>query len=87
MRNKDLEQFAYIISHDMRALVANIIGASSALNDAELSIHDKEILSRGINISVIKLDEVVNDLNRILQVKGEISGSKKQLVFPGWLMM
>jgi len=29
LRNKDLEQFAYIISHNLRAPVANIIGASS----------------------------------------------------------
>ena len=82
-RNRDLEQFAYIISHNLRAPVANIIGASSALNDIQLSAEDKDVLSRGINVSVRKLDEVVNDLNHILQVKGEINGIKEIVHFSG----
>src|SRR5579872_6865281 len=47
-RNNDLEKFAYIISHNLRAPVANIIGASNALNDMDLSAEDKAKLSRGI---------------------------------------
>jgi signal transduction histidine kinase len=81
LRNSDLEQFAYIISHNLRAPVANIIGASSALNDMGLSTEDKDTLSRGINISVMKLDEVVKDLNHILQVKGEINEIKEMVCF------
>jgi PAS domain S-box-containing protein len=67
-RNTELEQFAYIISHNLRAPVANIIGASSALEDMNLTAEDKETLGKGINASVKKLDEVVKDLNHILQV-------------------
>ncbi|MEO6149720.1 MAG: HAMP domain-containing sensor histidine kinase, partial [Mucilaginibacter sp.] len=81
LRNNDLEQFAYIISHNLRAPVANIIGASNALKDDELTIEDKEILNRGINESVTRLDDVVKDLNHILQVKGEISKTKELVVF------
>ena len=81
LRNAELEQFGYIISHNLRAPVANIIGASSALNDPELSIEDKEMLSRGISTSVVKLDQVVKDLNRILEVKREISESKEKVLF------
>jgi PAS domain S-box-containing protein len=68
--NNDLEKFAYIISHNLRAPVANILGASNALNNMELNEADNEKLIRGINISVMRLDEVINDLNKILQVKG-----------------
>jgi PAS domain S-box-containing protein len=81
LRNTELEQFGYIISHNLRAPVANIIGASGALNDPDLSIEDKEILNRGINISVSKLDNVVKDLNHILEVKGEINDTKEIVHF------
>jgi signal transduction histidine kinase len=81
IRNNDLEQFAYIISHNLRAPIANIIGASSALNDSDLSIADTEMLNNGINKSVMKLDEVVQDLNHILDVKSEVNVNKEIVVF------
>jgi len=81
LRNIDLEQFAYIISHNLRAPVANIIGAASVLVDPELSIEDKEIVVNGINISVMRLDDIVKDLNRILQVKGDINETKEIVHF------
>jgi signal transduction histidine kinase len=80
-RNTDLEEFAYIISHNLRAPVANILGASTALNTMELNPEEKEKLSKGINISAIKLDEVINDLNHILQGKGGIDDSKEMVQF------
>jgi len=81
LRNIDLEQFAYIISHNLRTPVANIIGASSALDDPDLSTDDKEILIGGIRVSVMRLDDVVRDLNHILQVKGDINETKETIIF------
>lgn len=81
VRNQDLEQFAYIISHNLRAPVANIIGASNALKDAELTIADKNILNDGINKSVTKLDNVVKDLNYILEAKNDVYGHKETVIF------
>ncbi|MEO6327701.1 MAG: PAS domain-containing sensor histidine kinase [Ginsengibacter sp.] len=78
--NKDLEQFAYIISHNLRAPVANILGASSAMNYPGLSAEDKAVLSHGLTNSVMKLDDVIRDLNHILQVKGKIN-EVKQIVY------
>jgi len=80
-RNKDLEQFAYIISHNLRAPVANILGAGSRLNDPLLSKEKQKILSNGLNESVTKLDNVVKDLNHILQVKREINEIKEKVRF------
>jgi PAS domain S-box-containing protein len=79
--NNDLEKFAYIISHNLRAPVANILGASNALSNIELSEADNEKLIRGINISIMRLDEVINDLNKILQVKGGINEIKEMVRF------
>jgi signal transduction histidine kinase/CHASE3 domain sensor protein len=81
IRNNDLEQFAYIISHNLRAPIANIIGASTVLNDVNTSGEDRIILKRAITTSVMKLDDVVQDLNHILQVKSDISETKEVVNF------
>ena len=80
-RNKDLEQFAYIISHNLRAPIANIIGASDALKDAELDLEEKAMFNKGIDQSINKLDGVVKDLNQILEVKSEINETKEVVIF------
>ncbi len=80
-RNKVLEQFAYIVSHNLRAPVANILGAAGVLNSCGISTEDKAILNQGIMESVTGLDNVVKDLNHILQVKREINGTKEKVFF------
>ena len=80
-RNKDLEQFAYIISHNLRAPVANIIGISEALNDENLSEEDQTIFAEGLTSSAKKLDMVITDLNRILQMKHEVNENKEKVLF------
>lgn len=66
-KNEDLKQFTYIISHNLRAPVANLLGLVSLL-EAEQT--DSEIL-RSISRSAGKLDEVIQDLNLILSVRRE----------------
>jgi PAS domain S-box-containing protein len=77
-RNKDLEQFSYIVSHNLRAPVANIIGISELLQ-GQLDPADKETLSNELFTSVKKLDSVIRDLNYILQIKYAVK-EKKELV-------
>lgn len=65
-RNRDLEQFTYIISHNLRSPVANIKGLSDLLNLSEPGDDDtqtKEALANSIN----NLDKIIVDLNQILQ--------------------
>jgi signal transduction histidine kinase len=80
-RNKDLEQFSYIISHNLRAPVANILGATKRLNDPLLSKEKQNVLSEGLNESASKLDNVIKDLSHILQVKREINATKEKVRF------
>ncbi|MES2618762.1 MAG: PAS domain-containing protein [Bacteroidota bacterium] len=81
-RNNDLEQFAYIISHNLRGPVVNIMGISTAMEDLSNDEENKLILNNALNKSVAKLDEVVKDLNHILQVKREINETKELVFLP-----
>jgi light-regulated signal transduction histidine kinase (bacteriophytochrome) len=80
-RNKELEQFAYIISHNLRAPVANIIGVADALTDNETEPEDREYFMEGLKSAVKKLDTIITDLNRILQMKHEVNENKELVRF------
>jgi len=84
-RNAALEQFTYIISHNLRAPIANIIGATGILSDLETNLEDRQQLIKGVNESVFKLDTIVRDLNHILVVKGDVFSHKEMVDFTGLL--
>ncbi len=76
-RNKDLEQFSYIISHNLRAPVANIMGLAEELNDESYDAETKLILTEALSSDVKRLENVIADLNTILQTKREITELKE----------
>lgn len=80
-RNKELEQFAYIVSHNLRGPVSNIIGITDELlitspNDAIYP----EFLA-GLKNSTDKLDGVIKDLGLILQHKREVTEQREMVDF------
>jgi PAS domain S-box-containing protein len=79
-RNRDLEQFAYIVSHNLRAPVANILGLNTLLKDDPTEVEKVDIINK-LNTSTERLDSVIKDLNIILQVKREISEIKEEIDF------
>ena len=79
-RNKDLEQFSYIVSHNLRAPVANISGLAAELIDTSLNAEEVAKLSNYLMISVKKLDDVIIDLNQVLQAKRELHEVKEKVV-------
>lgn len=80
-RNTDLEQFAYIVSHNLRAPIANILGISSILSSQDISAEDRKQFEHHMFTVVENLDEIVRDLNKILRVKREITEKKQKLLF------
>lgn len=80
-RNKDLEQFAYIISHNLRAPVANIVGVSNVLLEENLDEEEKKEFMRALSFSINKLDHTIIDLNHILQVKHHVNEYKEKVYF------
>jgi phospho-acceptor domain-containing protein len=85
-RNKELEQFAFMVSHNLRAPVANIIGFTHVLNALGKNVDQKQRdMLNALSISAEKLDEIIVDLNRLLQQRrlndekeDHVSFSKKQ---------
>jgi len=67
-RNKDVEKFAFILSHDLRAPLANMLGLAEMLKRRSVSESEKNQLEDFLFQSVHKLDQVVHNLNRILQL-------------------
>ena len=80
-QNKYLEQFAYIISHNLRSPVANIIGIANTLKEADITEEEQAIMMEGLSFSVKKLDEVILDLNNILHIKKEVNEAKEKVAF------
>jgi signal transduction histidine kinase len=80
-RNKDLEQFSYIISHNLRGPVANILGLAEVLSIAKTSAEEDEMIMGEIFNAVTKLDNVISDLNYALQVKNQVNEKKEMVNF------
>jgi len=77
--NKGLEQFSYIISHNLRAPVANILGLTQLLTEDDYSEEIKKNLRKEIHFNAHRLDKVIKDLNQILQAKNDFSEIKQTL--------
>ena len=75
--NKGLEQFSYIISHNLRAPVANILGLAQILDHSDPEMHG--ILVNDLITNASRLDEVIRDLNSILQAKSVLSELKEKV--------
>jgi signal transduction histidine kinase/CheY-like chemotaxis protein len=81
-RNKALEQFTYIISHNLRAPVANIIGLAAYLGTIQIEDEEVHDIVKNISRSADKLDEVISDLNQVLQVNKAITENIDLVLLP-----
>jgi PAS domain S-box-containing protein len=74
-RNRDLEQFNSILSHNVRAPLAAILGLSDLIELSE-SEEEKKFIIKGIEQSAKQLDIVINDLNDILHARTGLAEAK-----------
>lgn len=78
-RNKDLEQFAYITSHNLGAPLANIIGLTQMLRQNDLPSDERKELEQFLFQAIEKLDGVIHDLNHILEKRRKVSKKKERV--------
>ena len=79
LSNKGLEQFSYMVSHNLRAPIANIMGLADLLGQDMYSSEEKKELLSGLLSNVKRLDDVVIDLNTILRVKKGMSENNESV--------
>ncbi len=79
-RNKNLEQFTYMVSHNFRAPIANILGITSVLEDKTLDENIKEVMNENIKKSVKRLNEVIIDMNAVLSIKKNTDEVKTEII-------
>lgn len=71
VKNKTLEEYAFIISHNIRRPLANILGLTELLNTAEIKeSNTNEIISK-LKKSAEELDDLVKKSNKLLRSKNE----------------
>lgn len=80
-RNKALEQFTYMVSHNIRAPLSNILGLSSILEDKSYDSETKRDLIPMLLASSNRLDEVVRDMNDILNIAKDLEEEKTEVNF------
>jgi len=78
--NKDLKQFSYITSHNLRAPLSNLTGLLNLIE--EIPIEDSELkeIINGFSKSTHLLNETINDLVKVIIIKDNPSIQKEKLV-------
>jgi PAS domain S-box-containing protein len=78
--NKDLKQFSYITSHNLRAPLSNLTGLLNLIEDINIEDQElKEILS-GFNKSTHQLNDTINDLVKVIIIKDNPSIKKEAVL-------
>lgn len=74
-QNSQLEQYAYMTAHNLRAPIARLIGLTHIFNEKDFTDTINYDVIKRVKHSVHELDDVVHDINTILQVKKGVNAS------------
>ncbi|HWR94548.1 MAG TPA: PAS domain S-box protein [Flavobacterium sp.] len=78
--NKDLQQFSYITSHNLRAPLSNLTGLLSLIDDIPIENQELKEIIDGFNKSTHLLNDTINDLVRVIIIKDNPSIEKESLL-------
>ncbi|SIQ99922.1 PAS domain-containing sensor histidine kinase [Pontibacter lucknowensis] len=68
-QNKDLQEFTYIVSHNLRAPVANALGLVHLLHATDTSSDNFASIRTYLQTSIEQIDTVLHDVNTVLSVR------------------
>jgi len=77
--NKDLQQFSYITSHNLRAPLSNLTGLLNLIDDIPIDNPELKEIIDGFNKSTHLLNETINDLVKVIIIKDNPSIEKESL--------
>lgn len=77
--NKDLKQFSYITSHNLRAPLSNLTGLLNLIEDIPIENEELKEIINGFSKSTNVLNETINDLVKVIIIKDSPSIQKEQI--------
>lgn len=77
--NKDLKQFSYITSHNLKAPLSNLIGLLHLINDIPIDNQELKEILEGFDKSTHLLNNTINDLVKVIVIKDNPSALKEEV--------
>ena len=78
--NKDLKQFSYITSHNLRAPLSNLTGLLSLIHDIPIDNPELKEILNGFSKSTHLLNDTINDLVKVIIIKDNPSIQKEAVL-------
>lgn len=75
--NKDLKQFSYITSHNLRAPLSNLTGLLNLIEDIPIENQELKEILNGFSKSTHLLNDTINDLVKVIIIKDNPSIQKE----------
>ncbi|MFQ3576185.1 MAG: HAMP domain-containing sensor histidine kinase, partial [Cytophagales bacterium] len=78
--NNELQRFAYITSHDLRAPVVNLVKLLEFVDRESLNNVNGQIFEK-IRVSILKLNETLNDLIQVVSAQKSLNNEIEKINF------
>lgn len=78
--NKDLRQFSYITSHNLRAPLSNLIGLLNLIDELPIENTELQQIIDGFSKSTYLLNETISDLGKVVIIRDNPSIEKQNIL-------
>jgi PAS domain S-box-containing protein len=78
--NRDLQQFTYVISHNLRAPLANALGLTTLLTKVGKNTEAFDVSLAHLGKSMEQVDTVLKDLNMVLSIRDKQDMMEQEMV-------